>query len=44
MYDVVVEFPKMKVAVRTRDERVVEISYLPLTAKSAGPARQRLRG
>jgi methylated-DNA-[protein]-cysteine S-methyltransferase len=38
MYDVVVEFPKMKVAVRTRDERVVEISYLPLTAKSAGPA------
>jgi methylated-DNA-[protein]-cysteine S-methyltransferase len=38
MYDVVVEFPKMKVAVRTRDERVVEISYLALTAKSAGPA------
>ena len=37
MFDVVVEFPRMKVAVRTRDERVVEISYLPLTAKSIAP-------
>ena len=37
MYDVVVEFPRMKVAVKTRDERVVEISYLPLSAKSLAP-------
>ena len=37
MFDVVVEFPKMKVAVKTRDERVVEISYLPLCAKSLAP-------
>ena len=29
MFDVVVEFPKMKVGVVTRDERVVEIRYLP---------------
>lgn len=37
MFDVVVEFPRMKVAVKTRDGRVVEISYLPLTAKSIAP-------
>jgi methylated-DNA-[protein]-cysteine S-methyltransferase len=29
MYDVVVAFPRMKVAVRTRDERVTDIVYLP---------------
>ena len=29
MYDAIIEFPKMKVAVRTRDERVSEIRYLP---------------
>ena len=29
MYDVVIEFPKFKVGVKTRDERVVEIRYLP---------------
>jgi methylated-DNA-[protein]-cysteine S-methyltransferase len=29
VYDVVIEFPKMKVGVATRDERVVEIKYLP---------------
>ena len=29
MYDVVIEFPKMKVGVATRGERVVEIKYLP---------------
>jgi methylated-DNA-[protein]-cysteine S-methyltransferase len=29
MFDVIVEFPKMKVGVKTRDERVVEIRYLP---------------
>jgi methylated-DNA-[protein]-cysteine S-methyltransferase len=37
MFDVVVEFPKMKVAVKTRDERVVEICYLPLSAKGVPP-------
>ena len=34
MFDVVVEFPRMKVAVKTRGEQVVEICYLPLSAKS----------
>ena len=29
MFDVVVAFPKMKVGVKTRDARVVEIRYLP---------------
>ena len=29
MFDLIVAFPKMKVAVATRDERVVEIRYLP---------------
>lgn len=29
MYDVVLDFPKMKVAVVTRDERIAEIRYLP---------------
>jgi methylated-DNA-[protein]-cysteine S-methyltransferase len=29
MFDVVVEFPRMKVGVVTRNERVVEIHYLP---------------
>jgi len=29
VYDVVIEFPKMKVGVATRGERVVEIKYLP---------------
>src|SRR6185503_14037325 len=37
MYDVIVEFPKMKVAVKTRDERVVEICYLPPSVKSVAP-------
>ena len=32
MYDVVVAFPRMKVAVRTRDERVTDIVYLPPSA------------
>ena len=30
MFDVIVEFPKMKVGVATREDRVVEIRYLPL--------------
>lgn len=37
MYDVVVEFPRMKVAVRTRDERVSEICYLPPSAPLLPP-------
>jgi len=32
VYDVTVDFPKMKVAVATRDGRVVGIRYLPLDA------------
>ncbi|HJT62233.1 MAG TPA: methylated-DNA--[protein]-cysteine S-methyltransferase [Burkholderiales bacterium] len=34
MYDVVIEFPKFKLGVKTRDERVVEIKYLPLSGQS----------
>jgi methylated-DNA-[protein]-cysteine S-methyltransferase len=37
MYDVVVDFPKMKVAVKTRDERIVGIRYLPPTSKNISP-------
>lgn len=37
-WDAVVEFPKMKVAVATREERVVGIRYLPLSAESKDPA------
>ena len=37
MYDVVVEFPRMKVAVRTRDERVTDICYLPSSASVVSP-------
>jgi methylated-DNA-[protein]-cysteine S-methyltransferase len=37
VFDVTVDFPRMKVAVATRDERVVEIRYLPLSAKSVSP-------
>ena len=32
MFDVVVEFPKFKLGVRTRGAQVVEIRYLPATA------------
>ncbi len=38
MYDVVVGFPKMKVAVVTRDERVTAIRYLPSAAELKAPA------
>jgi methylated-DNA-[protein]-cysteine S-methyltransferase len=41
MYDVVVEFPKMKVAVATREDRVVGIRYLPLSASDI-PAKNAL--
>ena len=38
MYDVVVGFPKMKVAVVTRDERVTAIRYLPPGTELKAPA------
>jgi len=38
MYDVVVGFPKMKVAVATRDGRVAQIRYLPPDAELVAPA------
>jgi methylated-DNA-[protein]-cysteine S-methyltransferase len=37
VYDVIVEFPKMKVAVATREDRVVEIRYLPLSSSCIPP-------
>jgi len=37
MYDVVLQFPKMKVAVVTRDERVAQIRYLPPGAPQRAP-------
>lgn len=37
MYDVVLEFPKMKVAVATRNERVAQIRYLPPAAPLLAP-------
>jgi methylated-DNA-[protein]-cysteine S-methyltransferase len=37
VYDVIVEFPKMKVAVATREDRVVEIRYLPLSSSTISP-------
>ena len=37
MYDVIIDFPKFKVGVKTRDERVVEIRYLPLSSSIVSP-------
>jgi methylated-DNA-[protein]-cysteine S-methyltransferase len=37
MYDVVVAFPRMKVAVTVRDEHIAAIRYLPPTAGELGP-------
>ena len=37
MFDVVVEFPRMKVAVTTRGDRVAEIRYLPPSAAWISP-------
>ena len=37
MFDAVIDFPKFKVGVKTRDERVVEVKYLPLSAQSIPP-------
>jgi methylated-DNA-[protein]-cysteine S-methyltransferase len=36
VFDVTVDFPKMKVAVATRDGRVTEIRYLPLASPVIG--------
>ena len=36
-WNAIIEFPKMKVAVVTRDARVTGIRYLPLTAESKAP-------
>jgi len=41
VYDVVIDFPKFKVGVKTRAERVVEIKYLPSSVESF-PARNPL--
>ena len=41
MFDVIVDFPRMKVGVVTREERVVEIRYLPLSHRNV-PATNRL--
>ena len=37
MFDVTVDFPRMKIAVKTRDEQVVEIRYFPLSFESISP-------
>ena len=37
MFDVIVEFPKMKVGVVTREGRVVEIRYLPPSSSCVPP-------
>src|SRR5260221_8072224 len=37
MYDAIIEFPKMKVAVRTRDDRVTDITYLPPSVEVQKP-------
>jgi methylated-DNA-[protein]-cysteine S-methyltransferase len=37
VFDVIVEFPRMKVAVATRDDRVAEIRYLPPSAALLAP-------
>lgn len=38
MYDVIIPFPKMKVAVATRDDRVAGIRYLPPATDAKAPA------
>jgi methylated-DNA-[protein]-cysteine S-methyltransferase len=38
MYDAIIDFPKMKVAVTIRDERVTDIRYLPPSATVKAPA------
>ena len=40
MFDVVIEFPRMKVGVATRDDRVVEIRYLHPSSSVIAPRNQ----
>ena len=40
MYDVVIDFPKFKVGVKTRGDRVVEIRYLPAETKVRAPVNE----
>jgi len=35
VYDVVIDFPKFKLGVKTRDERVMEIRYLPMAVEAS---------
>ena len=47
MYDVTVDFPRMKVAVKTRGDRIVEIRYLPPSApavQATNPLAQKAAG
>jgi len=37
MYDAIIEFPRMKVAVTTRDDHVAEIRYLPPSVNVKAP-------
>ncbi len=39
-WDAVIDFPKMKVAVATRAERVVGIRYLPLATETKAPVNE----
>jgi len=39
-WEAVIEFPKMKVAIATREARVVAISYLPLGVASKDPENE----
>ena len=39
-WDAVIDFPKMKVAVATRAERIAGIRYLPLAAESKAPVNE----
>jgi methylated-DNA-[protein]-cysteine S-methyltransferase len=41
VYDVVIDFPKFKVGVKTREERIVEIRYLPPSVETV-PAKNPL--
>jgi methylated-DNA-[protein]-cysteine S-methyltransferase len=40
VYDVIIPFPKMKVAVATRGDRVVGIRYLPPATEAKAPANE----
>jgi methylated-DNA-[protein]-cysteine S-methyltransferase len=37
VYDVTIDFPRMKVAVRTRDDKVAGIRYLPMSTPAIAP-------